>query len=160
MARSIARIQVNAAILDSTRTQILSEGGDAIELYHGANRKARSTREPAYFVDDAFMDAAPPSNAEMLEDLTSALGRATANVNQCKSQIAGARAQLEAEYHSFYDDELLPFLKGIADAASVSVRTEFVDPLFEQKNRAAPPTDAAEDAPVDALSLKRPRGPR
>ena len=45
----------------------------------------------------------------------------------CKSQLAGARAQLEAEYHSFYDDELTPFLKNIENNATVSVRGEFAD---------------------------------
>ena len=148
LRQAVARTQANAAIWDSTVPQVLSDGGDAIELYRGADRKkARSTREPAYFVEDA----APSSRAAILEDLSAAL----ANTAR-KSRIAGVRAQVEAEYLSFYDAELLPFLRGIADAASVSARTEFSDPRFEQKDREAP-TDVAEDAPVEALSLERRR---
>lgn len=158
LRQAIARTQGNAGLLDSKRTQIQSEGGDAIGIYNGADRKARSPREPTYFDDNVFMDMAPPSSAEMLEDLTGALGRARANVTACKRQIADVRAQVEAEYLSFYDAELLPFLRGVADAASVSVHTEFGDSPFERKSREAPPTDVAEYARVDALSLKRRRG--
>lgn len=154
LRQAIARTQANAAILDSTIPQVLSDGGDAIELYRGADRKkGRATRELAYFVDDA----APSSRAEILEDLSAALARATGNITACKSQIARARAQVEAEYLSFYDAELLPFLRDIADAASVSVRAEFSDHVFAQKIRETP-TAMAEDAPVAALSPERRRG--
>jgi hypothetical protein len=149
---------------------MISEGRDAIEIYREANVEARSSKAPAYFDEDAFADAEPPSSAEVLESLTSAFARATSNITACKSQLAGARAQLEAEYHSFYDDELTPFLKGIADAATVSVRTEFVDP--DAKPERTPRISRGDDdtpeddeamlleQPRETLSFKRRRGSR
>ncbi|MGQ0532606.1 MAG: hypothetical protein ACT4OF_07945 [Caulobacteraceae bacterium] len=125
LRQAIARTQDNAAIWDFTAAEILAEGRDAIEIYRDANRAARSSRPPAYFARDAFDDAEPPASAEILEQLTTAFSRATSNITACKSQLAGARAQLEAEYHSFYDDELTPFLKGIENTATVAVRSEF-----------------------------------
>jgi hypothetical protein len=85
----------------------------------------------------------------VLENLTTAFARATSNITACKSQLAGARAQLEAEYHSFYDDELTPFLKGVADAAHASARTEFgsVEELPKRARHAPPPEE--DDAPED-----------
>lgn len=127
LRQAIAKTQDNAAIWDFTAAEILTEGREAIEIYRDANRAARTTKAPAYFEDDAFDDAEPPSSAEILETLTSAFSRATSNITMCKSQLAGARAQLEAEYHSFYDDELTPFLKNIENNATVSVRHEFAD---------------------------------
>jgi hypothetical protein len=127
LRQAIAKTQDNAAIWDFTAAEILTEGREAIEIYRDANRAARTARAPAYFDDDAFDDAEPPSSAEILETLTSAFGRATSNITMCKSQVAGARAQLEAEYHSFYDDELTPFLKNIENNATVTVRGEFAD---------------------------------
>ncbi len=152
LRQAIARTHADPAIWNSTVPQGLSDGDDAIELYRGADRKKpRSMREPAYFVEDA----APSSRIEILEDFSAAAVRATDNIKVCKSQIARARAQVEAEYLSFYDAELLPFLRAIADAASVSVRDEFSGPLFEQKIRETP-TGEVEDAPV-ARSLERGR---
>jgi hypothetical protein len=127
LRQAIAKTQDNAAIWDFTAAEILAEGRDAIEIYREANRAARTTPAPAYFADDAFDDAEAPSSAEILETLTGAFGRATSNITACKSQLAGARAQLEAEYHSFYDDELTPFLKNIENSATVAVRSEFGD---------------------------------
>jgi hypothetical protein len=127
LRQAIARTQDNAAIWDYTAAEILTQGRDAIEIYRDANREARETRAPAYFDRDAFDDAEPPSSAEIIESLTTAFGRATSNITACKSQLAGARAQLEAEYHSFYDDELTPFLKNIENNATVAVRGEFGD---------------------------------
>jgi hypothetical protein len=127
LRQAIARTQDNAAVWDYTAAEIITEGRDAIEIYRDANREARETRAPAYFDRDAFDDAEPPSSAEIIETLTTAFGRATSNITACKSQIAGARAQLEAEYHSFYDDELTPFLKNIENNATVAVRGEFGD---------------------------------
>jgi hypothetical protein len=125
LRQAIARTQDNAATWDFTAAEILTEGRDAIEIYRDANRAARTAREPAYFDADAFEDAEPPSSADILETLTSAFSRATSNITLCKSQLAGARAQLEAEYHSFYDDELTPFLKSIENNATIAVRGEF-----------------------------------
>jgi len=125
LRRAIARTQDNAAAWDYTSAQMIAEGRDAMEIYRRANRSERAGRAPAYFDKDAFEDVNAPSSAEVLEKLTSAFSRATANITTCKSQLAGAKAQLEAEYHSFYDDELAPFLKGIADNAAVAVRSEF-----------------------------------
>lgn len=127
LRQAIAKTQDNAAIWDFTAAEILTEGREAIEIYRDANRAARTTKAPAYFEDDAFDDDEPPSSAEILETLTSAFSRATSNITMCKSQVAGARAQLEAEYHSFYDDELTPFLKNIENNATVTVRGEFAD---------------------------------
>jgi hypothetical protein len=127
LRRAIARTQDNAAAWDFTSAQMISEGRDAIEIYRNANRAARTSRAPAYFEQDAFAGAKPPSSAEVLGSLTTSFARATANITACKSQLAGAKAQLEAEYHSFYDDELAPFLKRISDDATVAVRSEFAD---------------------------------
>jgi len=127
LRQAIAKTQDNAAIWDFTAAEILAEGRDAIEIYRAANREARTTKAPAYFEDDPFDDLEPPSSEEVLQTLTTAFGRATSNITTCKSQLAGARAQLEAEYHSFYDDELTPFLKNIENSATVAVRSEFGD---------------------------------
>ena len=140
LRRAIGRTQDNAAAWDYTTASIITAGREAIETYRDANRESRTTREPSYFTRDAFANAKPPTSAEVLDNLTTAFSRATSNITACKSQLAGARAQLEAEYHSFYDDELTPFLKGIADAATVSVRTEFADgspPATSGRGRAA-----------------------
>jgi hypothetical protein len=127
LRRAIARTQDNTAAWDYTAAQMLAEGRDAISIYRDANSAARNTRPPDYFKADALGELRPPSSAYVLSRLTSAFSRATANITSCKSQIAGARAQLEAEYHSFYDDELTPFLKNIETNATVHVRGEFGD---------------------------------
>ena len=166
LRQAIAGMQDNAAIWDFTVAQILSEGRDAVEIYRDANRAARSARAPAYFASDALADIDAPSSQEILEDLTTAFSRATSNITACKSQLAGARAQLEAEYHSFYDDELAPFLKSIADAATVSVRTEFDD--SPSTRRRVREDDAAlqleapaeEEAQAEPLTFRRRRGSR
>lgn len=162
LRRAIARTQDNAAEWDFTAAQIIAEGRDAIELYREANAKARSAGKPRYFAGNPFVDVEPPKSAEVLEALTTAFSRATSNITVCKSQIAGARAQLEAEYHSFYDDELSPFLKGIENAAAVSVRTEFADVPIETFRHPAPPADGTEDdeAPKEVFAFKRRRGQR
>jgi hypothetical protein len=152
LRQAIARTEANPAIWDAAVPEVPSDRGDAI----GADRKkAQSAREPAHFAEDA----APSSRAELLEDLSTGRRRATANITACKSEIARARAQVEAEYLAFYDAELLPFLRGIADAATVSVRAEFSDPPLEEKIRETP-TGLAEGAPVGALSLERRSGSR
>jgi hypothetical protein len=135
LRRAIARTQDNAAAWDFTSAQIIAEGRDAMEIYRNANRIARSGRVPAYFSEDAFAGMKPPSSREVLEKLTSAFARATSNITACKSQIAGAKAQLEAEYHSFYDDEMAPFIKGIADNAAVAVRGEFGEVIEARPER-------------------------
>lgn len=129
LRRAIARTQDNAAAWDYTAAQMLVEGRDAMAIYRDANIEARDTEPPSHFDTDPFANVKPPSSAEVLQQLTSAFSRATANITACKSQIAGARAQLEAEYHSFYDDELTPFLKDIENTAHVHVRTEFSDTI-------------------------------
>jgi multidrug efflux pump subunit AcrA (membrane-fusion protein) len=168
LRQAIARTQNNAAAWDYTVAEIMTAGRDAIDLYREANRAERTTPAPAYFARDPFIDEEPPSSAELLEDLRSAFARATANITACKSQLAGARAQLEAEYHSFYDDELGPLLKGILETAKASVRVEFIDEPLDQPQRRASVAhenaDAASDAldgteaepaPVSALSFRR-----
>lgn len=171
LRQAIARTQDHAADWDFTAAQMISEGRDAITIYREANVEARSTNAPAYFDEDAFADSEPPSSQEVLESLTNAFSRATSNITACKSQLAGARAQLEAEYHSFYDDELTPFLKGIADAATVSVRTEFADAeALTRRSRERPvPVETSggedeemllQDQPREMLSFKRRRGSR
>ncbi len=126
LRQAISRTQDNAALWDYTAAEIVNEGREAIALYRDANRSTRNAREPSYFSTDPFANAAPPSSQQVLDKLSNAFQRATANITACKSQLAGARAQLEAEYHSFYDDELTPFLKSNADNATVAARTEFV----------------------------------
>jgi hypothetical protein len=162
LRQAIARTQDNAAIWDYTAAEILTQGRDAIEIYRDANREARETRAPAYFDRDAFDDAEPPSSAEIIESLTTAFGRATSNITACKSQLAGARAQLEAEYHSFYDDELTPFLKNIENNATVAVRGEFADVKRPQplELEIEDNEESAEDAPAEAVSFRHRRRSR
>lgn len=161
LRQAIARTQDNAAIWDFTAAEILAQGRDAIEIYRDANREARETRAPAYFDRDAFDDAEPPSSAEIIETLTTAFGRATANITACKSQLAGTRAQLEAEYHSFYDDELTPFLKNIENNATIAVRGEFADVKRPQalELEAAEDEEEAEE-PAEAVSFRHRRRSR
>jgi hypothetical protein len=140
LRRAIARTQDNTAAWDYTAAQMLAEGRDAIEIYRRANTAARRGAPPDYFKQDALGEIRPPSSADVLSNLTAAFSRATANITTCKSQIAGARAQLEAEYHSFYDDELTPFLKNIENNATVHVRSEFGDSVEPETA-----SDAAED---------------
>ena len=175
LRRAIGRTQDNATAWDFTAAQMIAEGRDAIEIYRDANRAARSTRVPDYFSEDAFEDIQPPKSAEVLETLTTAFSRATSNITACKSQLAGARAQLEAEYHSFYDDELAPFLKGIENAATVHVRSEFADApgprsrvdvtspeqdVEEEEDDDEEEVEVEEIAPRSSLSLFRGRGAR
>ncbi len=162
---TISRTQDNAAEWDFIAAQILAEGRDAIAMYRDANRETRTLRAPDYFDKDAFADGAPPSSSEVLEHLTTAFSRATANITACKSQIAGARAQLEAEYHSFYDDELAPFLKSAADNATVNARTEFSDISAELELRRAEeeqsePEPAMEETPPQEFTYAHRRGRR
>jgi hypothetical protein len=152
LRRAIARTQDHAAEWDYSAAEIVQAGREAIEFYRLANRAARTTREPAYFGADAFTGIAPPSSRAILETLSAAFARATQNITACKSQLAGARAQLEAEYHSFYDDELKPFLKNIADAAIVHARTEFVPESSESPLLTPPPAPGPKP---DVLKLKR-----
>lgn len=154
LRRAIANTQDNAADWDFTAANLVAEGRDAMEIYRAANRAARKDRPPAYFATDAFARIQVPSSTVVLEGLTKAFSRATANITACKSQLAGARAQLEAEYHSFYDDELAPFLKNIENAATVNVRSEFDDvanlePALEKRRRAS----AAKQVEAEALEL-------
>lgn len=128
LKQALARTQDNAGAWDQSSAELLAAGREAIAIYRAANRAARTTREPAYFSADAFAATSAPASIAIVDALDNALARATANITQCKSQLAGARAQLEAEYQSFYDDEMAPFLKGVADAASVRVRGEFLEP--------------------------------
>lgn len=156
LRRAISRTQDNAAAWDYTSKQIIAEGRDALDVYRDANRETRSSRAPAYFEQNAFEHTKPPSSAQVLEQLTSAFARATANITACKSQLAGARAQLEAEYHSFYDDELTPFLKGVADNATVAVRGEFgeVKPL-PRRAKPAPAREAEFEDEVEEEEEER-----
>ena len=165
LRRAIVRTQDSAGSWDFTADQIIAEGRDAIDIYREANVEARTTEAPDYFDEDPFAEVEPPKSAEVLEALTSAFSRATSNITACKSQIAGARAQLEAEYHSFYDDELSPFLKGIQNAATVSVRTEFADVATDSSDTDAPDDDdeeeedvRPEETPKDVFSFRRRRG--
>ena len=168
LRRAIARTQDNAAAWDYTAAQMLVDGRDAVEIYRNANIEARDTEPPDYFDTDPFAKLKPPSSAEVLQQLTTAFSRATANITACKSQIAGARAQLEAEYHSFYDDELTPFLKNIENNAIVHARTEFTDTITlepraedEDDDDVEDEEETEEEAPAQAgspfFSLRRRR---
>jgi hypothetical protein len=184
LRRAIARTQDNAAAWDYFAAELITEGRDAVEIYRDANREARSDRAPGYFNQDAFAGTQVPSGTDVLDGLTKAFSRATQNITNCKSQLAGARAQLEAEYHSFYDDELAPFLKNIENAAHVNVRAEFADVEKPEparpkpgRQRRAPAAEEAEELDLEAedeadeaprggffstgaLSFKRRRGAR
>jgi hypothetical protein len=132
--QALGKAQDNAADWDAVSASMLDLGRDAIDLYRDANRNARETPAPAYFDEDPFEDISLESSANTIAALESALSRSTANITQCKSQLAGVRAQLESEYHSFYDDELSPFLRSIADAAATQVKSEF-DPIEPVQKR-------------------------
>ena len=137
LRQAIARTQDNAAAWDFTAAEAFSVGRDAILIYRRANASTRSSAAPASFKKDPFNGMKPPTSTQVLDNLQKAFSRATKEITACKSQIAGARGQLEAEYHSFYDDELTPFLKGIADNATANARMEFVDannPLVFQRD--------------------------
>lgn len=136
LRQAIARTQDNAAEWDFTAAEALNVGREAIAIYRQANVEHRSSAPPAAFKKDPYASMRPPTSTQVLDSLQKNFARATANITQCKSQIAGARAQLEAEYHSFYDDELTPFLKQIEDSAHANARMEFVDesnPLLTEK---------------------------
>ncbi|MGD9979540.1 MAG: hypothetical protein AB7T58_02955 [Hyphomonadaceae bacterium] len=159
LRQAIAKTQDNAAIWDFTAAEILAEGRDAIEIYRAANKAARTAKPPAYFEDDPFDDIEPPSSEEVLQTLTSAFSRATSNITACKSQLAGARAQLEAEYHSFYDDELTPFLKNIENSATVAVRSEFAGVTKSQSLELEPveESEGAEEEDAEPVSFRHRR---
>ncbi|MEJ0023911.1 MAG: hypothetical protein WDN76_11125 [Alphaproteobacteria bacterium] len=127
LRQAIARTQDNAAAWDFTVAEAIAVGREAIGIYRDANRQTRSAPVPAGFKKDPFGGQVPPTSAQVLDKLQKSFQRATANITACKSQIAGARAQLEAEYHSFYDDELTPFLKNIEDNAHANARQEFAE---------------------------------
>ena len=110
---------------DRGNAQLIAEGREALELYREANANARNTPEPGYFNDDPFRSMTPPTGASVIASLESALARSTQKITQTKSQLAGARAQLEAEYQSFYEDELAPYLKTMSGDAAKRVRDEF-----------------------------------
>lgn len=151
LRQAIARTQDNAAAWDFTVAEALSVGREAVALYRDANRQTRSAPIPAGFKKDPFASV-PPTSSQVLDKLQKSFQRATGNITACKSQIAGARAQLEAEYHSFYDDELTPFLKNIEDNAHASARTEFSDqqlPVATRKQEIARVVEVEEEEEDD-----------
>jgi hypothetical protein len=156
---ALAKAQDNAATWDAASVAIMDVGRDAIDIYRDANRAARRAAEPGYFEDDPFDDLAPESSASLISALESALSRSTANITQCKSQLAGTRAQLEAEYHSFYDDELSPFLRGIADSAATKVKAEF-EPSAGQPDDERDEEDESVEAEREVVRLSRRRRAR
>ncbi|MGD9966547.1 MAG: hypothetical protein AB7T59_08510 [Hyphomonadaceae bacterium] len=159
LRQAIAKTQDNAATWDFTAAELIAQGRDAIDIYRAANIAARTAKPPAYFEDDPFDDVEPPSSEDVLQTLTSAFSRATANITACKSQLAGARAQLEAEYHSFYDDELTPFLKNIENNATVAVRGEFADVQRPQplELETVEEEEGSSEEDSDPVSLRRRR---
>jgi hypothetical protein len=149
--QALAKAQQNAAAWDVSAAAIIDVGREAIETYREANRGARRAEEPDYFEDDPFDKIALRTSKATIAALEGAISRATAGITQCKSQLAGARAQIEAEYHSFYDDEIAPFLKGIAESAATKVKDEF-DSLDE-----APRARSAPEGNGEVVRLKRGR---
>jgi hypothetical protein len=148
--QALSKAQDNAAQWDVEAAAILEIGRDALELYRDANSDARSTAEPRHFSIDPFDEFEVESGAAMVGALEAALSRSTTGITQCKSQLAGIRAQLESEYHSFYDDELSPFLRGVADAAAAKVKDEFGDiPLDDRRAR------REQDIDPEIVRLKR-----
>jgi hypothetical protein len=131
--QALSKAQDNAAQWDVEAAAIMDVGRDALDVYREANTQARNTAEPRHFSKDPFEDFEVDSGAAMVGALESALSRSTTGITQCKSQLAGIRAQLESEYHSFYDDELSPFLRGVADSAAAKVKDEFGDVPLEDK---------------------------
>lgn len=139
---------------DRASAELIAEGRDALELYREANRDQRSTPEPGYFSDDPFDGITPEPSAKVISALNAALVRSTQKITQCKSQIAGARAQLEAEYQSFYEDELAPFLKGMSGEAAKRVRDEFASHETAFAETSAPAEIAVAD--VDDIESYEP----
>jgi hypothetical protein len=159
LRQAIARTQDNAAAWDFTVAEALAIGREAIGIYRDANRQTRSAPAPAAWKKDPFGGQVPPTSAQVLDKLQKSFQRATANITACKSQIAGARAQLEAEYHSFYDDELTPFLKNIEDNAHANARTEFAEqPAIgaKQAKAIAKPVEVEEVEEEDEDEAPRP----
>jgi hypothetical protein len=125
LRNALSRAENGGEGWDRSNAELIAEGRAALELYRDANANARTTAEPAYFNDDPFRSMTPPSGASVIASLESALARSTQKITQTKSQLAGARAQLEAEYQSFYEDELAPYLKTMSGDAAKRVRDEF-----------------------------------
>jgi hypothetical protein len=149
LRQAIARTQDNAAAWDFTAASAMEVGREAIARYRNANLQTRTASPPVSFKKNPYAGMQPPTSTQILDNLQKAFSRATANITACKSQIAGARAQLEAEYHSFYDDELTPFLKQIEDAAHADARMEFIsedNPLLLEKK---PAKGKAKPRPVE-----------
>ncbi|GAM98469.1 hypothetical protein U91I_02102 [alpha proteobacterium U9-1i] len=148
--QALSKAQDNAAVWDVEAAAILETGRDALDVYREANGQARGTAEPRHFAIDPFEHIEVESGASMVAALEAALSRSTAGITQCKSQLAGVRAQLESEYHSFYDDELSPFLRGVADSAAAKVKDEFADvPLEDRRAR------REQDIDPEVVRLKR-----
>lgn len=152
LRQAIDRMHDHGDNWDAENEAIMEAGRRAVDRYRTANEKARSTPAPEYFEIDPFEGEEPARSDEMLQSLRGTFSRATAHITACKSEVAGAKAQLEAEYHSFYDDQLDPFLKGVAGAARAGVRLEFAP------EPAAPVTALAtreETAPIPLPAPKR-----
>jgi hypothetical protein len=147
---------------DRNNAELIAEGRAALELYRDANANARTTPEPGYFNDDPFRAMTPPSGASVIASLESALARSTQKITQTKSQLAGARAQLEAEYQSFYEDELSPYLKTMSGDAAKRVRDEFassaqdVEPMRLSVIEAGESDDEGESEP-EPVRVRRSR---
>jgi hypothetical protein len=146
--QALAKAQDNAFEWDRLSADLIDVGRDAIQIYRNANRAARKSPAPRTFLEDPFDRFKPASSSAVVTALEAALARAVANITQCKSQLAGARAQLEAEYKSFYEDQITPFLRSVSDSAATRVREEFVDAPAEGR-RAARGDDA------DVVRLQR-----
>jgi hypothetical protein len=127
MQDALHRARENGAEWDRQAGALLAVGREGVEIYRMANRAKRNTPAPKRFSHDPFENVQPVSSAALIAALEAALPKAIASNIQFKSQLAGARAQLETEYKSFYSDELNPFLKTISDGATTKVRSELDD---------------------------------
>ena len=121
---ALARARENGAEWDRQAGALIAIGREAIEIYRTANRSKRNTPAPRHFSQDPFESVKPVASAALIAALETALPKAVSTNIQFKSQLAGARAQLETEYKAFYSDELTPFLKTISNTATARVRDE------------------------------------
>jgi DNA-binding ferritin-like protein len=147
---ALARARENGAEWDRQAGALIAIGREAIEIYRTANRSKRNTPAPRHFSQDPFESVKPVASAALIAALETALPKAVSTNIQFKSQLAGARAQLETEYKAFYSDELTPFLKTISNTATARVRDE-IEIDMAQTSGSAPKADG------DEAKILRPR---
>jgi hypothetical protein len=153
LRQALSRARDHAAEWDRSGDALLAVGDEAIAIYRSANRRTRRTPEPRYFADDPFSGLGLASSAEIVSSLENALAQAVTSNTHCRSQLAGAQAQLETEYKAFYSDELAPFLRGVSEGAATKVKEEIND--GRPPDAPPPPTPNGEEPKSDVIVRPR-----